>query len=199
MLHLPDVTLLGVDNVNYERLAIAATKCFTRVKFGDVRIYSSIQGKSLYEPPAIVKSRRDYSTLMVRHLHEMFDTKFVLVIQWDGYILNPKAWDEIFLRYDYIGARWDNRSKHSGCVGNGGFSLRSKKFCRAAAKVIPPGQEHCEDIKCCIKYRSKMESEGVRFAPPAVADMFSKEMGIWNGEFGFHHSKTDISRAKHYA
>jgi hypothetical protein len=195
---LPEVTIVGVDCVNFKRLQKAAFECLHRVKPAEIRLYTTIPGTGVPWVPIInITNRRNYSVLMVRELRHMFDTKFVLVIQHDGYILNAGAWTDRFMEYDYVGAPWEGRSKLD-CVGNGGFSLRSRKYCEAAAKVIPRGDCHCEDIKCCRKYRGQMVEAGIRFAPPALAAKFSKEFGVWDGEFGFHHSKTDISKAKEY-
>ena len=69
----------------------------------------------------------------------------MLVIQDDGHIVNPSLWDEEFLKYDYIGLPWpfedswiEKQLKEQrpiirkvypkNRVGNGGFSLRSRKF-----------------------------------------------------------------------
>ena len=48
----------------------------------------------------------DYSKRMLRDLCQYVQSEFVLVIQWDGYVLNPDVWDDGFLEYDYIGACW---------------------------------------------------------------------------------------------
>ena len=33
-------------------------------------------------------------------------TPHVLLIQWDGFVVNPSAWSDEFLDFDYVGARW---------------------------------------------------------------------------------------------
>ena len=56
----------------------------------------------------------------------------MLLIQWDGYVVNPEAWDPAFLGCDYLGAKWywhDDGMR----VGNGGFSLRSRRLLDALA------------------------------------------------------------------
>ena len=48
-------------------------------------------------------------------------------MQWDGYAVNPGAWDAAFLDCDYLGAKW-SWHKDAMRVGNGGFSLRSRRL-----------------------------------------------------------------------
>lgn len=43
---------------------------------------------------------------MIKELNKYIETDYVLIVQYDGFILNPKAWMDEFLEYDYIGAPW---------------------------------------------------------------------------------------------
>ena len=36
--------------------------------------------------------------------YKYIKTSHVLIVQWDGYIINSKKWDSRFLNFDYIGA-----------------------------------------------------------------------------------------------
>ena len=56
-------------------------------------------------------------------LYKHINTDFCLVVQYDGKVSDPDLWNDDFLNYDYIGAAWTD-----GYVGNGGFTLRSKKL-----------------------------------------------------------------------
>ncbi len=58
---------------------------------------------------------------------EVVTTDYNLIVQYDGYAVNKKAWSSTFLNYDYIGAvvLWFPPKMR---VGNGGFSLRSQKL-----------------------------------------------------------------------
>ena len=49
-----------------------------------------------------------YSKFMLQDLYKFVDTKFCLVIQSDGFVINPNLWTNQFLEYDYIGAPWPN-------------------------------------------------------------------------------------------
>ncbi len=48
---------------------------------------------------------------MIKRINSYVATPFALVIQYDGFILNPDAWRDEFLDYDYIGAPWNFCSK----------------------------------------------------------------------------------------
>src|SRR4029450_12207204 len=77
-----------------------------------------------------ITSRADYSRFVMKRLVEHVDTAYVLVTQWGGYAVRPDAWRGEFLDYDYIGAVWCYEGKRCG-VGNGGFSLRSRRLLNA--------------------------------------------------------------------
>jgi hypothetical protein len=116
------------------------------------------------------------------HIH----TPFVMLIQWDGYPVRPENWTDAFLDYDYSGAPWP-QFQSSIAVGNGGFSLRSRRLLEACRDPrFQPG--HPEDIFICHTNRALLEQAyGVRFAPAALAERFSCErMGSAARSFGFH-------------
>ena len=119
---------------------------------------------------------------LLRHV----ETEHVLLIQWDGYVVNPEAWRDDFLDHDYIGARWGFH-EDAHCVGNGGFSLRSRRLLEALQDPAIDRFEP-EDEMICRHYRPMLESRyGMRFAPPEVADRFSFETTYPQGRpLGFH-------------
>jgi len=126
----------------------------------------------------------EYSTFMLKRLHKHIETDHCLIVQWDGFIINRSTWDNVFLKYDYIGAPWI--TKNGLITGNGGFSLRSKKLLRALTsnQVIP---HHPEDECICVTYREILEKEwGINFAPPKVANKFAFEFTSHSSQFGFH-------------
>lgn len=198
---LPHVTLFGLDCIDAGRLLQAATICTSSFEFGQVRLLTSIPTgdprMTLIEP---VRSISAYSDFMIKHLNTWIATPFAMVIQFDGFILNPDAWTDAFLEFDYIGAPWwlDGRA----VVGNGGFSMRSKKLLKLLQtdpSVPTPGDEP-EDWFISVTLRDTLERNGIRFAPMELARRFSLEGnerdGIeWTGQFGFHGLRwTDISR-----
>ena len=79
---------------------------------------------------APLASREAYSRFVLKSLLEHVETPHVLLIQWDGYVVNPAAFEPAFLECDYIGAKWFWFNDGMR-VGNGGFSLRSRKLLAA--------------------------------------------------------------------
>lgn len=213
---LPSVTLLGIDCVDIDRLVQAAEICMKDFEFAEVKLLTSLPSQN----PNIIKiepveSIEEYSKFMIYKLDEYFTTSYVLVIQYDGFILNPSAWTNEFLNYDYIGAPWlvaDWSVNDFGfpknllgklIVGNGGFSLRSKKLTSLCAKLFRDGvflNYHPEDVAICLHNRKLLEEKGIKFAPIEIAKKFSfeaenDECDVWDGQFGFHGLRwTDISK-----
>ena len=205
MRKLPDVTLIGVDCVNVERLLHAARICQRSIQFGAVRILTSLP----HDDPSVVpiepiNSIEAYSRFMIKDLNSYVATPYALVIQYDGFILNPDAWRDDYLDYDYIGARWWEEEGY--IVGNGGFSLRSKRLLELmqydASIQLPEGLDGVptpEDWYISAMVRPYLEERGIRFAPPELAKHFSLEGGehdgvTWTNQFGFHGLQwTDIS------
>jgi hypothetical protein len=134
---------------------------------------------------APINSREDYSRFMLRQLADHIDTSHALCVQWDGFVLNGAAWDPQFLEYDYIGAVWPHFSDENR-VGNGGFSLRSRRLLHACTSLPFDGSEQ-EDITIARTCRLALQEAGMRFAPERVARKFSFERcHSTAAEFGFH-------------
>jgi hypothetical protein len=132
-----------------------------------------------------LRSRADYSRFMLRELAAHIKTNHALCVQWDGYVLNGAAWTPHFLHYDYIGAVWPHfRDSHN--VGNGGFSLRSRRLL-AACRDLPFDGLEAEDVVIGRICRRHLEERGIRFAPEEIARAFAYERSAPAGrEFGFH-------------
>lgn len=131
---------------------------------------------------------------MIQGITDFIDTEFCLTVQWDGFGLFKQNWLPQFLEYDYIGAPWPAHMNPAR-VGNGGFSLRSKRWLDAAANPFdaPPYSGEVEDDWACHQNRSFYESKGCKIAPLHVAARFSIEWPVeeypsWTIRdcFGFH-------------
>ncbi len=126
-----------------------------------------------------------------------------MVIQSDGYVINPDLWRDDFLNYDYIGApfplpnddfSYRDSNNNIFRVGNGGFSLRSKKLIELPNKLKlewkPFHGYYNEDGFICGMYRNIYENHGIKFAPLDIAKYFSHEIEIPETKdikpFGFH-------------
>ncbi len=211
------MTLLGVDCVDIQRLFLAAEICQQDFEFADVKLLTSlhtVEHESIVsiEPITSVEA---YSRFMIHDLDKYIGTSHVLIIQYDGFILNPEAWTDEFLNYDYIGAPWlvkdwsvndfhfPPQLLGERVVGNGGFSLRSKKLTAKLAEMSVRGRitkYHPEDVVIAVHNRRVLEGEGIVFAPVPLAQKFSFEAEDdsnrkWNGQLGFHGLRwTDISK-----
>jgi len=191
MLNLPDVTLLCVDT-RTPALAIAAMqRCLAQVRFADALLLTE-PSQIAVAPPGIglrqvaVDSIAAYSQLMLRGLLPHVHSSHVLVVQWDGFVLDATQWNQAFLQFDYIGAPLRGEPA-SRAVGNGGFSLRSRKLLQA---LLDPAMTmgHPEDLCICHENRERLERDhGLRFAPLELAARFSYERIVpGHATFGFH-------------
>lgn len=186
---LKDVTLVSVcgDSRFLIDIVKAARHCMKHVEFGSVKIlsniYTTFEGIEVVKIPSLDKEQ--YCTFSMYELPKYIDTEYCLTFQGDGFIIDPKMWSEKFLNYDYIGAPWLSEEKNN--VGNGGFSLRSKKFLHSASKLtynskiqfqkhIPAGQLITPEdwFICCYSY-DEMINMGVKFADIETAYAFSVE------------------------
>jgi hypothetical protein len=192
MLNLPDVTLLCVDTRTPDLAIAAMNRCLAQVRFGGAVLLTdpaqvTDAPPGIHLEPVIVDSIEAYSLLILRGLLPHVRTTHLLVMQWDGYVLDAGQWDDEFLRVDYIGALWRNQPPGRSTVGNGGFSLRSHRLLQA---LQDPAMllRHPEDTCICHDNRSRLESvHGIRFAPPALAARFSYErIESKTPTFGFH-------------
>lgn len=182
-LQLKDVTLVCVDDRRPDLAEHAIKECTKRVDFGDVKFFTS---KSSKVNGAVkihtIHGLEDYCRFVVKDLNEHVKTSHCLIVQWDGYVLNAQAWNDDFLNYDYVGSPWPDK-----VVGNGGFSLRSKKLLEALQSNKFEGPFCPEDVYICRKNRSILESEfGIRFASLDAATSFGAELEPYGKEFGFH-------------
>ncbi len=127
----------------------------------------------------------------IARLHTRFTTPHVLIVQSDGMPLRDDLAD--FLRYDYVGAPcvtagWKERVADllGITVLNGGFSLRSRKLCRAVAKrwavlwrfLLKAGDKALsEDIfyTRTLRVWDPWLRFRYRFAPSPIARQFSVE------------------------
>jgi hypothetical protein len=119
---------------------------------------------------------------------DFIETEFFVTVQFDGFVLNASLFDPVFYNYDYIGAPWNDEPEET-CVGNGGFSWRSKRLADAVKMSLERSQfVEAEDLVVCKRLRRRLETEsGCVFAPRDVASRFSFEFpAVPYPTFGFH-------------
>ena len=169
--------------------------CLRLADFGDVLFFGpesaqaskqdALPGQAKWIPIPALKGIQDYNQFMLRNLVHHVKTSHVLVIQWDGFITHPSQWRDAFLEWDYIGAPWYH-GDHPGMVGNGGFSLRSRRLLEALTDM-PIDTRRPEDVEICVHLHSLLSSRhGIRIAPLSLAQSFACEYGPYRPSFGFH-------------
>lgn len=194
MLNLPDVTLCCVDTRTVPLARYAIERCLSVARFGDA-IFLGPQGQQARHPmpvgvrwidtPLLI-GIQDYNRIMLSALAPHVHTSHVLVVQWDGFITHPELWQPDFLSVDYIGPPWYHGG-HPGKVGNGGFSLRSKRLLDVLASLNDLDTREPEDMVICEYMRAVLEQQhGIRFAPLGMAQDFGCEYGGYRQSFGFH-------------
>ncbi len=189
-LDLPQVTLVAASSINLEATLKAIEACQVGVRFGASKLFTHCApARSLAELEVVkmprFESSEQYSWFILTGLSDHVQTSHCLVIQWDGFIVNPSRWNPEYLDYDYIGASWPQFTDGRD-VGNGGFSLRSRRLLEACrSPQFRPS--HPEDVAIGRHNRGWLEAQGLRFAPRALADSFAVERrGSPEDAFGFH-------------
>ena len=190
---LEQVTLVLADSVQPE-LALRTIEYNSKLlNFGKVKLLTNkdLKSKNIeIITNTEINDREEYSCFILTKLHEHIDTSHCLIIQTDGFIINPDLWNFDWLEFDYIGAPW-----HGGLVGNGGFSLRSKRILKICSILCSDKGNLCnthEDNVICRTFRKELEENHfIKFAPFDIASKFSQEYSLDKTEteyktFGFH-------------
>jgi hypothetical protein len=205
-LELPSVTLVGLDLFNPIPTLRAMWFSMRQVTFTEavivtsrpLNVHGGLRGvRNLVYPHGWRKEDRLVREhYLVTKLHEAFTTPHCLHIEGDSSVANPAAWEDSWLDYDFIGAPWpwpydepgQTPCRAENCVGNTGFALMSRALCVSAAKypTNDPAKLRISDGYLCRELRPKLEADGIRFAPEAVAERFSCENRIYSGQFGWH-------------
>lgn len=192
-----------VDTHTHEKSlhAVKSTlECFSKIPLHVSRLYwisdapftSQVTVKVCHHMvPKITNFPQDYNQLILRLLPQIVTEDFLFIIQYDGFAVNHQAWCLEFLDYDYVGAVWPSwESVGTNTVGNGGFSLRSKKLLKSLQHVDFDMNVN-EDELICRHHRAQLEQQhGIKFSPAYLAHRFSIEQvmnNAWLGKsLGFH-------------
>lgn len=215
---LSNIDLVAIDCARPNEALKALEYCNRFFKFNQSILFTDQKISHPYIKVFYVEklSWQGYSEFIL-HLNRYVDADYVMMIHEDGHIVNPHLWTNKFLEYDYIGAPWPNthpwlnqpqmtriiphfqRTFPKNRVGNGGFSLRSRKFLKFSS-LFPNCDGFGEDnFLCSVKYEEAIQF-GIKFAPFELAQLFSYENSctdsdvIWpiipkynmNNHFGWH-------------
>lgn len=213
------ITLALVTTIGHELAQFSLNKSLSTIKFDDVLVFSD-RKIDITHPYRYVKipetlDRTGYSVFCLKQMYQYIETDHVLITQPDGMAVNSQFWDDQFLEYDYVGPPYNLNEKHTNeglvehfgfpqyknvnkwIVGNGGFSLRSKKLLKALQDdkiteyVFNEKTKkffYGEDLQITVIHRDILEKEyGIKYAPIEVALRFATERLVDNGmSFGFH-------------
>lgn len=196
-LHLPNVTLIALTNRDFEGHKRALDKSCEGIEWGAVKLIWDEK----------ITDINEWNRKIIYELHHYVETDFAMLIHADGYVVDPSAWQDQFLAYDYIGAPWplpgrdfpdDGISYRTPAgetirVGNS-VSIRSNKLLRAPTELKLEWKSYYgntnEDGALCVHWRDRLKEEGIKYAPLDVAKFFSKEHEIPENKnlktFAFH-------------
>ena len=184
MLALPDVSLLCLDTRHPDLAFKAMQRCLDRARFREAVLltrdgYGSPDPRITARAVPTLRNVAEYSHFMVKSLGPYFSGSHVLIMQWDSFIVDPQAWDAAFLDYDYIGAPWPHRSQP---VGNGGFSLRSRRLIDALQDADLAWYQNDVDkgVAAILAGATAVRFDGSDLMPGEVgAGSFWKQMTAW--------------------
>jgi len=198
------ITIVAATNIRINEHAIAINRTASNVPHPVFKLLLSpkrptvlFSGKWHPNPEWMPNghwTKQDYSRFMLWGLADFIKTEICIVVQWDGYGVHSDRWTDEFLKYDYIGAPWPTRlTTPNYRVGNGGFSLRSKRWLETGKTITSAYAGEPEDVFCCRRYLKHYQAYGCQVAPIDLALQFSIECDIdehpnWQSSrsFGFH-------------
>jgi hypothetical protein len=192
MKKLSNIDLISINCVDPYQSAAALNYCQRFFEFGNT-ILVTHQDIDVGDIELHLIDKLDWNQYNdhVLKLIEHTSNEYVLLIQDDGHIVNPNLWDDNFLKYDYIGAPWPfeeswislqseqqrdymKQNFQKNRVGNGGFSLRSRKFLEFSSQYKSCDGHGEDSFLCTRKYEDAIEY-GIKFAPFELAIKFSYE------------------------
>jgi Protein of unknown function (DUF5672) len=209
---MPTLSVSCIETRNYDKAARAVQSTVRCIPINCVYWFSNAAPPFVLSGIEIIHVAiphftdfEDINRITLRLMPQVVTTDYTLVVQADGFAVNGQAWDPLFLEYDYVGAPWPwmwggGPYWARPFVGNGGFSLRSRRLLSALRELEICWhmshwadderlnlREHYglsvhgdrflpEDLLICLWYRELLEEKyGIRFCPPELANKFSVE------------------------
>lgn len=196
MIKLDDVTLVAVATTEVDATAKALAYSTLGIEFAGIKLFSHVLPENLPAGTQFIKidpfpDVGEWGRFVVFELHKYIDTKHIMLVHSDGFVINPDMWRPEFLDFDYIGAPWPMpeddlsfRDYYGNIirVGNS-VGLRSLKILKLPSELgLPWNPDHCgnchEDVFLCVTNRHILQKHGVEFAPLSVARYFSHERPV---------------------
>ena len=208
VVRIPSIDLISIACTKVPETIEAIRKCQAQMKFNRSILFTheDIQSEGIEIIKIDKLDYKQYNEFVVMKLWQYVGSDYVLLVQNDSWILDGKLWDDDWFKFDYLGAGWpippeDDKISYRTPkgelvrVGNGGFTLRSRKLLRAPTILglefndMGTGFPN-EDGFLCVHHREELEKQGIKFAPLPIVVHFSQELPIPEAEgikpFGFH-------------
>ena len=207
--YLKDVTLLSYST-NPERMngtIRALQTCCENLDFYQVKLIcdkkpDNLPENIIWEYAPHINNINDFNYYMFLELGKHVDSSHMLFVHDHAFVLTASLWDDNWLQYDYCGSPWpvvenayltDDGKRIR--VGNGGFSLRSRKLL-FAPKELGLKLEHRqgfynEDGNVAVYQVDRLSKYGIKYMPLEEACKFAYENDVEenkgiNNFFGFH-------------
>jgi hypothetical protein len=173
-------------------LCVPTPPKFCKLQMGLVHGGALLSQAVLHVAPIEYGNRLAYSRYVIEELPKFLEADHFMTLHRDGFPVNWSKWSDDFLAYDFCGAPW-SANESEAPVGNGGFSVRSKRLALWLQKQpIDWSLSQNEDWQICSIMRQRVIEAGFTFAPVSVAARFSLENDIaelprkLEDCFGFH-------------
>lgn len=192
------ITIVMIGNSDNDLIRFSIEKTTKTIDCEHVITFTSEKISNDYQHIPVISdfTYYDYNYFCLKNLWAFIQTDYVLIIHPDGMAVNSQYWTDEYLNYDYIGAPWPE--KYSWIypeerVGNGGFTLRSRKLLYAIrddqVRIIKGSDRtENEDAVICQNFGQYLKHKHqIKFAPVELANVFSHELSNFTGEtLGFH-------------
>lgn len=192
--NIPSVSLVAIACTKVPETIEAMRKCQAQMEFNRSILFTheDIQPEGIDIIKVDKLDYKGYNEFVAMKLWQYIGADYVLLVQNDGMITDVSKWTDEFFKHDYIGSPWpipeDDKTYRTPSgrlvrVGNGGFSLRSRKLLRAPTILgleftdNGTGFWH-EDGNLCVYHRETLEKNGIKFAPVELAAQFGTELTV---------------------
>lgn len=151
---IPKVSLIIIDTDVYKLAYRALKESISKFDFDEILIFSDNPeewpGQQIILIPKI-NNFFQYNNFVINELIKYLKNDYFILMQYDGYVIDPSQFSDEFFKYDYIGAPWPWHKTNN--IGNGGFSWRSKKLMEAVSSLgySEENREPEDDFICRTK------------------------------------------------